>query len=121
MQDQPAWQRWGDGELAYSPRRGRHAIKVGLASTIALVFAVRYDWGHPSWVLMMILPSMLPILGAAIQIVMIRLTAVLLGGVFSLVVVAKLKPVKRTLPPLTRKAAVGRMQALERVPQMFRI
>jgi uncharacterized membrane protein YccC len=88
MQELPAWQRWGDGELAYSPRRGRHALKVGLASTIALLIAVRYDWGHPSWVLMMILPSMLPVLGAAIQIVVIRLTAVLLGGVFSLLVVA---------------------------------
>jgi uncharacterized membrane protein YccC len=60
MKDLPAWQRWGDGELAYSPRRGRHAVKVGLASTIALVFAVRYNWPHPSWVLMMILPGMLP-------------------------------------------------------------
>ena len=35
MKDVPAWQRWGDGELAYSPRRGRHAVKVGLASTLA--------------------------------------------------------------------------------------
>jgi len=35
MKDVPAWQRWGDGELAYSPRRGRHAVKVALASTIA--------------------------------------------------------------------------------------
>jgi uncharacterized membrane protein YccC len=88
MKDLPAWQRWGDGELAYSPRRGRHAVKVGLASTIALVFAVRYDWSHPSWVLMMILPAMMPVVGAAIEIVMARLAAVFLGGVFSLLVVA---------------------------------
>lgn len=88
MKDLPAWQRWGDGELAYSPRRGRHAVKVALASTIALVFAVRYNWPHPSWVLMMILPGMLPVLGAAIQTIMGRLAAVLLGGIFSLLVVA---------------------------------
>ncbi len=88
MNDLPAWQRWGGGELAYSSRRGRHAVKVALASTIALVFAVRYNWPHPSWVLMMILPGMLPVLGAAIQTVMGRLAAVLLGGVFSLLVVA---------------------------------
>ena len=59
-----------------------------MASTIALVFAVRYDWPHPSWVLMMILPGMLPVFGAAIQIVMARLAAVFLGGVFSLLVLA---------------------------------
>jgi len=88
MKDVPAWQRWGDGELAYSPRRGRHAVKVGLASTLALVFAVRYNWPHPSWVLMMILPGMLPVLGASIQVFMARLAAVLLGGIFSLLVVA---------------------------------
>ena len=88
MRDLPAWQRWGGGELAYSPRRGRHAIKVALACTIALVFAVRYDWPYPSWVLMMILPGMLPVLGAAIQTFIVRLAAVLLGGVFSLLVVA---------------------------------
>jgi len=88
IKDLPAWQRWGDGELAYSPRRGRHAIKVALASTLALVFAVRYNWPHPSWVLMMILPGMLPVLGAAIQTIMGRLAAVLLGGIFSLLVVA---------------------------------
>ena len=75
-------------ELAYSPRRGRHAVKVGLASTIALVFAVRYNWPHPSWVLMMILPGMLPVLGASIQVFMARPAAVLLAGVFSLLVVA---------------------------------
>jgi uncharacterized membrane protein YccC len=87
MKDLSAWQQWGDGELAYSPRRGRHAIKVALASTIALVFAVRYNWPHPSWVLMMILPGMLPVLGASIQVFMARLAAVLLGGIFSLLVV----------------------------------
>ncbi len=88
MKDLPAWQQWGGGELAYSPRRGQHAVKVALASTIALVFAVRYNWPHPSWVLMMILPGMLPVLGAAIQTIMGRLAAVLLGGIFSLLVVA---------------------------------
>jgi uncharacterized membrane protein YccC len=37
---------------------------------------------------MMILPGMLPVLGASIQVFMARLAAVLLGGVFSLLVVA---------------------------------
>ena len=40
MKGLPAWQRWGDEELAYSPRRGRHAVKDVLASTIALVFTL---------------------------------------------------------------------------------
>ena len=40
MNNLPAWQRWGDGVLAYSPRRGRHAVKGALASTIALVLAL---------------------------------------------------------------------------------
>ena len=40
MKGLPAWQRWGDEELAYSLRRGRHAVKGALASTIALVLAL---------------------------------------------------------------------------------
>jgi len=40
MNNLPAWQRWGDGELAYSPRRGRHVVKVALADTIALVLTL---------------------------------------------------------------------------------
>ena len=98
----PAWQRWADGELAYTQRRGRHAVKVALACTIALLITVRYDWGHPAWVLMMILPGMQPVVGAAIQIFMARLAAVVLGGVLSLVVVATF-----VQEPVQMSAALG--------------
>ena len=40
MKGLPAWQRWGDVEPAYAPRSVRHAVKVALASTIALALCL---------------------------------------------------------------------------------
>ena len=40
MKGLPTSQRWCDEELTYSPRRGRHAVKGALASTIELVLTL---------------------------------------------------------------------------------